>query len=428
VKPKVLLPVVFGLTLGLGIGILVTSMGLWWGVRAARAAIPSTVTTQQAADELKERLDLYSKRADDLERLLSLLIAVSTVYAIALSWNAFQQAKDSESKLDKIGGEIEAIREKAQREADKGRDEIEVIRQGALKEAEKVRDDVLKIFPVFEGMDDAIRSTMHKVMSLLPRIDLSEKKFESLQSRDREEILFYEKTMSASEYFNLRSFKKMTAEIYHGLGNFYALRCASETHLNELAAKDDRERARFYLDRALYLDDMNVGALNDRGYLSFALDDPPQPADAKTYYEISLKVGPNQQRARYNLALIKHQSKPPDYEHSIRLLTEALEIPRWQEQPDPRRVPDILYNRACSRTRLAERKGGEEQTSLLKDALADLKTAFDNKDIDWLTAGEPFLEDIKEGNDLTLLAKDGRFEGTIKEFEIRVRSKLGKPN
>ena len=323
--------------MGIALAAIVGSVELWWPVRG-QARIPVVLTFTQEEALIKEELDLYSKRADDLERLLSLLIAVSTVYAIALSWNAYQQARESADKLEKIKGETEAIRQRAK------------------EEAEKVRDDVLKIFPVFEGMDDAIRSTMHKVMSLLPRIDLSEKKFEDLHTRDREEILFYEKTMSASEYFNLRSFKKMTSEIYHGLGNFYALKSASERDSNRTASDENRERSRFYLERALDLDENNVGALNDRGYLSMRLDSPTRLDESRTYFERSLRVDGKHQRAKYNLALIKHLCRPPDYEGSIHLLTEARDTQRWQEMPDPRRISEILYNRACSRVRLAEAK------------------------------------------------------------------------
>jgi len=393
--------------LGIGLAAIVASAELWWPVRVARAGVPPAVTVSQVEGLIKEQLDLYSKRADDLERLLSLLIAISTVYAIALSWNAFQQARESADRLEKI------------------RTETEAIRQGAKKEAEKIRDDVLKIFPVFEGMDDAIRSTMHKVMSLLPRIDLFERKFEHLDSREKEQILFYEKTMSASEYFNLRSFKKMTSEIYHGLGNFYALKSVSESNSNRPALEEDRERSRFYLERALDLDEENVGALNDRGYLAMSLDSPPRQEDAKTYYERSLRADPEQQRARYNLALVMHRQSPPDYEGSIHLLTEALDRRRWQEMPDSQHIPEIAYNRACSRTRLAERKSEPDRMSLLNDAMSDLRKVFSRNDVNWSSVGKPFLHDITKGEDLSLLAEKPEFREEIAELKRLVDSKCG---
>jgi tetratricopeptide (TPR) repeat protein len=392
--------------LGISLALFVASVELWWPVGVAHAGVLPVATITDVEQLLEKRLDLYSKRADDLERLLSLLIAISTVYAIALSWNAYQQAEKSEDKLEKI------------------KTETETIRQRAKEEAEKVRDDVLKIFPVFEGMDDAIRSTMHKLISLLPRIDLSEKKFDNLESRDKEEILFYEKTMSASEYFNLRSFKKTTSEIYHGLGNFYALKSASQRDSNLAASTEDRERSRFYLEKALNLDENNVGALNDRGYLSFRLDSPVRLEEAGVYYERSLRADADQQRAKYNLALVRHRSTPPDYEASIRLLTEALDTRRWQEIPDPRRISDILYNRACSRARLAEGKSVQDRLSLLNEAMTDLKQAFARKDIDWPSVGNSFLQDLQSGNDLDSLTKEPQLEQDIAELRDRVSSNL----
>ena len=305
------------MVLGASIAVSVASWELWWPVRTARAERPPVVTLSQEERVIREQLYFYSKRADDIERLLSLLIAVSTVYAIALSWNAFQQAKKSQDKTEKIQVAIEAIRQRAK------------------EEAEKARDDVLKIFPVFELMDDAIRSTMHTMMALLPRIDLREKKFEDLDGRDKEEILFYEKTISASAYFNMKSFEKITSEIYHGLGNFYALKSASEKTLSQDASEADRELSRFYLDRAIHLDQQNVWALNDRGYLAMQLDSPVRYDEAKSLFERSLRADTEQQRARYNLSLVKHLNHPPDYDGSIRLTTEALSQRRWQETPDP---------------------------------------------------------------------------------------------
>src|SRR5437016_4597563 len=44
-----------------------------------------------SADAVRERLELYGKRADDIQRLITILLTVSTIYGIALAVNAYTQ-------------------------------------------------------------------------------------------------------------------------------------------------------------------------------------------------------------------------------------------------------------------------------------------------------------------------------------------------
>src|SRR5208282_3024537 len=83
--------------LGVALATVVITARFWWQQPANRpiggAATP---------DALKEKLEEYDKRADELEKLLELLLGVSTIYAVALGLSAYQQLKDSADKLEDL--------------------------------------------------------------------------------------------------------------------------------------------------------------------------------------------------------------------------------------------------------------------------------------------------------------------------------------
>ncbi len=203
-------------------------------------------------------------------------------------------------------------------------------------------------------------------------IDWTDEKYKRLQPQDKQEILYYEKAIAALEPFDLRSVSRDVSEIFHGLGNFYGQKYSTEREENKAYAgkpqpfDDDKERSRFYLDRSLSQDRSNAGALNDRVF--FALNIDPGLEEYKKAMDLcqdSLKWDSEQQRARYNLALLKHVVRK-DYRDSERLLTEALAKTTWQLSQPPSHHFSILYNRACGRARLSE----------LDQAMQDLEGAI----------------------------------------------------
>jgi len=229
---------------------------------------PARLSEQEAF--LKEKLEMYSKRSDDLEHLLEILVAVSGVSAIALYLKALEEAKESSDKLQHI-----------QQEA---------------------RDRVDKLFPIFEDMEIRVRNTMERLTAILPALDIDLTDYKSLKPEEIEQVLYYEKTMAASEYFNLKSLSQIISQIYQGLGTFYVLRSQpskpapasaaatqSEPPSSTLAMpstvlqkekvlpgeklreeerqEEDLSRARFYFKRSIDLNSRNTRALNDFGYL-----------------------------------------------------------------------------------------------------------------------------------------------------------------
>ena len=195
--------------LGISLATVVITGRFWWQQQANGPT--GSAATPEA---LKEKLEFYDKRADELEKLLTLLLGVSTIYAIALGLSAYQQMKDSADSLKNL-----------------------------RKEAEKEIDEfVVKVeskFPLFADMDLRIREIMDRLMLLLPVIDWSDEDYRNLTEPLKQEILFYEKTVASLECFDLRGtrhIRQTVSEIYHGLGNFYGLRYASGSRQSKNAA------------------------------------------------------------------------------------------------------------------------------------------------------------------------------------------------
>jgi hypothetical protein len=420
--------------LGITVATLVVTGRFWWQQEVHRA--PTGAST---ADAVKEKLDAYSERADELEKLLSLLLGVSTIYAIALGLSAYQQLKDSTDKLEALSskaedeirqlpGKLEGLRKDAQTEIQKqiadaakelanlkqeAENRIRLLREDAQKEIDEFVVKVETKFPLFADMDISILAIVDQLIRLLPVMDSSEWNHQEYQTLIRErgqEIAFYEKTVAALIYFDLQRaspIRRTVSEIYHGLGNFYGLK-----YYWEGKQVNDKERARFYLERAIQHDAANSGALNDRGYLATYLDEPPDRTKAKALFSKSLEVDPEQQRARYNLAFLEHDEG--NYRRSVELLGEALEMKRWQARTPARNRNSILYNQACAYARLNE----------LPQAMANVEVVFpagpDYTADEWKELVTQFKNDIKPNEDLYPLAATEPFASKIKALAARL--------
>jgi tetratricopeptide (TPR) repeat protein len=357
---------------------------------------------------LEKRLELYEKHADELEKVLSFLLGLTALYGIALGINAYQQAKDSSDRTNEIT-------KRAERSVEHWQADLTVLKNDAKQDVEKFLNTMRGTFPVFGNMDHSIRDIMFRLTRLLPVLDWSERNYKNLNNQEKEEILFYEKTVASFEYFDLGTLREPASEIHHGLGNFYGLK-----FLTDGRHAEDWERSVFYLGRAIRQNRHNIGALNDRAMLAVSYDDPDRrPADlesykiaeARNYFNQSLGVDPDQQRPRYNLAIFLHVEKK--YKEAADMLTEALEKGRWQERPVLARRVDLLYNRACAWCRNADSVSSVSQRpSLLAKAWGDLDEAF-RSGIEDLTSVK---NDLKPGGDLRALVEDETYRTRIQDL------------
>jgi hypothetical protein len=446
-----------GFVFGVGAVALWASGLFWWTSQQTETtkAAPASLAEEEKA--YKDRLELYGKRADDLERLLTLLLGGSTVYALAVGVNAYQQAKDAKEKLTNLATDTkhqtDALLANSQKQI-KAIDDLVVDAKARITttQAEATSETkeliarselrIARYFPLFQDMDVALGRITHKILNLLPSLDVVDGKFQQLSEQQIQEILFYEKAMSTFEFFNTEPLKSELSGMFHGLGNFYALKfkasenergrtnqAAPTSSQDKEADKQDRERARFYLDYAISKDRRNMAALNDRGYFALIIDHPENREEAARNFLASLAVDDDQQRARYNLALNEHRAK--SYQKSLEIIDVALEKTKWQKGPRPERIPDLWYNRACSLACLAGTKAEPESTRLLEAALKDLERVAAAEKANWVELYKSFEADLKtkaesaeKDGDLILLLQRPESAAHIRRIRQKLAEKM----
>lgn len=405
----VLLLVVLGATLE----VWFSSGQFWWQARrqAAVASVAPAPSAQKLdpmearLTNLETRANELEKRADDVQRMLTLLLGLSTVYALALGFAAYAQLKDSTSNIEKLS-------------------------KSAEEKVDKLPNDIDELFlrtqariPMLANMNDRIHDFMQDLIQQLPIMDpnldwTKDKYYRRLNDEDKEKIFFWEKTAAVFACFDLRGRDRQNvSEIYHGFGNFYGLRYLF--HDDGSGAKDgkQRDRARLYLDLAVRYDSLNSGALNDRGYLALELEEVSDTVKAKSCFEASLKSDPEQQRARYDLALIAHRAK--DYATAVALETEAMTKQHWQGNIPARYQSSLLYNRACAYSKLGITKTEKaEKKKCFDSAVADLKSL----DTIWRDEEpkfpEYFRDDIEPKGDLSPLMLEQPWKGEVESLAL----------
>ena len=250
-------------------------------------------------------------------------------------------------------------------------------------------------FPILADLAGGLRHMGATVARLFPDIDWSAADYKSLHPQDKQEVLYFERAFAVLEPFNLRAMRKEASEIYHGLGNFYGVKYRTEKEENEkdtskpAPIEDDKERARFYLDKSLTVDGTNVAAMNDRTFFALNIDSSGgELKKAEQLCATSLKLDPKQQRARYNLAYLEH-TVHSNYRLSNDLLTEAVAKTKWQLDEPARRRYSIYYNRACARCRMGDMDG----------AIIDLEEAIPAAMPSEAALKKQFVEDIAKLKD-----------------------------
>ena len=377
------------------VAIFVVTVGrdLWVGTHTTSGGLLQGTTPLSLSDQeqiLKSKIESYDKHAEDLQKLISFLIGLSVLYTLALGVTSYlglqqtlQQAQGTADKMEHLRSESEQGLAKSTARA--GEKAAEVVRE--------IRNE----FPLFGYMDVSIRRITRELLRLLPFIGWSDQLYGKLTEQQKQEILFFEKTVSGLEFFDLRSIRKDVSKIYDGLGNFYALKYQHEA---PHSLPEDLERCRFYLERAKNVDEENIAPWNDIAFVALALESPTNWPRARECSERSLLADPNQQRARYNLSIVEHHSK--NYATSARLLSEALKLQRWQEDRYPRRIHNLHYNRACALSRQAEDSTIDRplREKLLKEALDDIVEALKEPKF-WDEEDKKTLrEDLNRGGDL----------------------------
>jgi preprotein translocase subunit SecG len=343
--------------------------------------------------DVRDKLDSYKVQVDDLQRLVSLLIAFSSLYALVLGVSSYLSAQ----------GLIKQSEDNA-------------------KQIEKLREDLEKSFPFFRDMGRRMISMKERLENLMPDSDERDDYYERLSILDKRELEAAEQSaISWLYYLDFSGSAEIASGIYRNLGKYYGARhkrekqdlaaeidAASQLPQNDPARNIDvsqrnrqiqtlADRASFFFSSAIQKDPNDFLSFNDFGYLTQDIEGDQSPT-AENYYRASIRLQPRQQRAYYDLAIIEFGKGL--IREAEELSTRALGAPNWQIRPNPERANDVQYNRACYRSHLGA-LFPKEQKKWADNAEEDLQQVCQKKDTARLAL---FIEDCKAGKDLAWFA------------------------
>jgi tetratricopeptide (TPR) repeat protein len=402
------------LTLALGIAVIATAFllvvvllldSMRWSNYVEVLAPPRDVSQQERI--LREKLNYYEKSADELKTLVSLLLGLSTLYGLALGVGSYLNVQEAKNRADetigrlitlenKTGQDVERYEnrlEKQQTEYEK-RFDVELKRFDA--DTQRYLNDIRREFPLFRNMQGAIRKIANKLQEFIPDTEYGRDIYQKIDVNDRVMIEHYERSIAAFEFFTLQPFSEDASRIFTMLGSYYSRKYTRENSeylkvANTGGTKPDRadiSRARMYLSRAREIAPKSISPLNELGYLEVVVTGDSEKA--APFLEISLALYPDQQRARYYLAIVEHirgseartrgnkAEAIKHYQISVDQLTTALTLNQWQAVEEPGRYRRAIhYNRACARARLGELADDElTRTKLFREAIEDLNKTF----------------------------------------------------
>jgi hypothetical protein len=401
------------LTLALGIAVVATAFllvvvllfdSMRWSNYVEVLAPPRDVSQQERI--LREKLNYYEKSADELKTLVSLLLGLSTLYGLALGVGSYLNVQEAKSRADETLGRLIALENKTGQEVerygnrlDSQGKEYERRLDAELKrfdaDTERNLNDIRREFPLFRNMQGSIRKIANKLQEFIPDADYGRDSYQKIDVNDRVMIEHYERSIGAFEFFTLQPFSEDASRIFHMLGSYYSHRYARENSEYLKAGKTglrpdlaDVSRARMYLSRAQEIAPRSILPLNELGYLEVVATGESEKA--APFLTKSLDLYPEQQRARYYLAIVEHirgneaRSRANHaeainhYQISLDQLTKALACKQWQAVEEPERYRRaIYYNRACARARLGELAADETaRTQFFRDAIDDLDKTF----------------------------------------------------
>jgi tetratricopeptide (TPR) repeat protein len=389
-----------------GFAVLIIVVMFWWQAWSSSSRLwadfPHSVDLQQKV--LESTLAAYKTQVDDLQRLVSLLTGLASFYTLALGITSYFTAQHIIDRSKESAHDIDDYR----------------------TEAKKIYDGLEEQYPFFINFSANIDKGLERLIFLLPNEEERDEFWEKLKEMDKQEILFLELSMAFVQHLDLKD--KRTAVLYQRLGKFYsawysvAKEDAGTTppsppgrNLNSVA--ELAIRAFFYLERAVGRDPRNFTALNDFGLACIDMwklpakspgsrDDYRRRADAS--WEDSLRLRPDQQRARYNRAnSFKRDDK---IEEAIAELQGALRVKHWEYKASPIRVKDIHYNLACFQSLLGDQQeqAGKPWDQLLEGAARNLEVGcehYNSSDRVRAETLKALLGDCKSDGDLFWLAQ-----------------------
>lgn len=328
-------------------------------------ALRSALESQSKELDLQEkRIDALRSRSADVQLLLTILLGIGTLYAVA---QAIFSYLNVDSFTKKAENAIAGMKLQAEEEVSKMKVQWDEFQRDCRRE-----------FPRFVGMEKIMESVFSELVVIL-RSHISQNAFEKVPPSEQQKVYFHEKSLAGLEYLDIQVSLVDLFTVFRGLGLFYAGKYEYEKRSFDdkksliAAAPADLERGKFYLSMALKKAPNDFRIKNDQSRIAEILDNDKDKA-AKLSAE-SLAANPKQQRALYNLGTLFHNGER--YQEAIDKFEDALKQTDWEDRPNKKNTGSLYFNLACSRCKLYEKKGltimppDEERrvVSALKDAI-----------------------------------------------------------
>ncbi len=386
-----------GIVVAAALSLLILSVYLLWNARQWDYLPLHTSYTSDLdarAQLFQDKLEIYSRRVNDMESLVIILLGITGLYTIVFIMTADFNARSTSRQVGRAMlnvkeqmatsiGNLRELKEEARSafraEAKNATERLDQIQQRAHEMIEQVRSEAQSLAPVPGEMERELEKIQQRLAEIANGPHSEE---------ERVELLHYEASLPTVDVFHNKRAGVQLARIYGTLARFYG--------------SGDPIRSRFYLNRAAVLAPGDFETANNAGALAME-GNPPDLRQARKHFEQSLATQPNQQRAKYELARIARSE--PDFEKALGLLESALRSEKWETQQDARSTALVQYELACV---LAHRGPQNYQRAIdcLTGAFEHPSPQLD----EWL------LRDTEEGGDLFELANTPPYSKAIDEL------------
>ncbi|MBC8166578.1 MAG: tetratricopeptide repeat-containing protein [Bryobacteraceae bacterium] len=255
-------------TVLMGVVVIVASCWLIFGIVAYTRAGPSTLNPEEnletKAARIKLELDSIAEEGKRIDRMVTLLLGLTSLYALALGLNSYfglKQVLDSAKEDSKRA--VAYARDDSRRVVERLQAESKQTLDSAKENFQQFRQEIRDKYPELANLHANLRDLIGG-MSAVFRAgeDWTEHAYSSLSPRKRQELLMTELRLAGLEVFRLDDFSSYRPEMVRlcqGFGRFYSSKFAAE------GSAGDWERARLYFERAIRLEPPNAGLLKDFG-------------------------------------------------------------------------------------------------------------------------------------------------------------------
>ena len=347
------------------------------------------------AQMLEDKLEMYSRRVNEMETLVIIILGISGLYAIVFILTVDVNARSVNRKVDRalenvkdqIGASMSDIRELKEETRAALRAESKDAIERLQEVQEQAREMIQKVF----GEAGRDLEAIHKRIAEISDCEPSEEQ--------KQEVLHYEGALPALELFHAFQLGPQLASIYRTLARYY---------------DSDPARSRFYLGRAQTLAPQDFETANELATLALN-HQPPDYRQARRYFGASLASQPDQQRAKYGLARIAQMEG--DLETAVGLLESAVTSPNWEKAPDPANAALVHYALACALARRGQNAPAGERAQDFLRATRELEAAFahPSRQLERMLS-----EDTEEGGDLFVLANALPYGNLIDDLLLNV--------